>query len=61
MNLFQNGFLVISTGYKLKRSVAWILRLKERLLKRSTCKAPLTVDEIESAENVIIQSVQRDY
>ena len=25
------------------------------------CKAPLTVDEIESAENVIIQSVQRDH
>ena len=35
--------------------------LKELLLKRSTCKASLTLDEIESAETVIIQSVQRDH
>ena len=54
---FSERFSRFSTWYKLKRSVGWILRLKELLLKRSTCKAPLTVDEIESAENVIIQSV----
>ena len=58
---FSERFSRFLTWYKLKRSISWILRLKELLLKRSTSKAPLTVDEIESAENVIIQSVQCDH
>ena len=54
-------FSRFSSWYKLKRAVAWILKLKEILRKRVTSKTPLTTDEIESAEIVIIQCVQRDH
>ena len=48
-----------SSLYRLQKSVAWLLRLKGRLLKRSVEEGPLTVDEIERALAEIIKIVQR--
>ena len=54
----NDRFARFSSWYRLKRSVAWILRLKRRLLKRPIPKGQLTVDELDKAERAIIQCVQ---
>ena len=53
-------FARFSSFYRLKKAVAWLLRLRGRLLKKSVCNGPLTVDEIAHSEMVIIQTIQRE-
>ena len=53
-------FARFSSFYRLKKAVAWLLRLRGRLLKKSVCNGPLTVDEIANSEMVIIQTIQRE-
>jgi len=58
-DMFLNDrFSRFSSWYRLKRSVAWILRLKKRLLKRPTNEGTLTVSELNNVKNAIIQCVQ---
>ena len=55
----EDRFARISTWHKLRKVVAWILRLKNRLLKSKSNKTgPLTVEEIERAETAIISNTQ---
>ena len=48
-----------SSWYKLKRAVAWLLRLKSVLRKQKTSKGGLTVDEINQAQIVIVKHAQQ--
>ncbi|XP_074649414.1 uncharacterized protein LOC141904651 [Tubulanus polymorphus] len=62
-----NSFSQFSSWYKLKKCVAWILRLKSRLLSRvrkidSVVKSNrITVSELRRAENAILGYVQKRY
>ena len=47
-----------SGRYKLKRALAWILRIKCKLLHRSTSIGFLTVEEMRNAEHVVLRYVQ---
>ena len=49
-----------STWYKLKKSVAWILRLKNKLLHKGIAFQSISVDELDRAEEEIIKCVQQD-
>ena len=46
--------------FRLKKAVAWLLRLRDKWLKREIRKGPLTVDEIIQAETSIIKTIQRE-
>jgi hypothetical protein len=50
-----------SSWIQLKKRVAWLLRTKDRLLKRSVPSSCITVEEMKNAENVIIRAIQRRY
>ena len=56
----EERFARFSSFYRLKRIVAWILRLKGRLLHRPMATGPLTVDEMHQAEMTVIAAVQRE-
>ena len=57
---FDFRFCRFSSWKRLRSSVAWILRLKLKLRrKRAVPEGPLSVDELEEAENEIIACVQR--
>ena len=56
----EESFARFSSFYRLKRTVAWILRLKGRLLRRPVPTGPLTVDEMHQAEMTVIAAVQRE-
>ena len=47
-----------SSWYKLKKALAWMLRIKCKLLHRSTSTDFLTVEEIRNAEHVVLRYVQ---
>lgn len=47
-----------SSWYDVKRSVAWLLRLKDYLRRRVNVKGRLSVDELEVAENLVLHHVQ---
>ena len=47
-----------SSWYKLKKALAWILRIKCKLLHRSTSRDFLTVEEMRNAEHVVLRYVQ---
>ena len=53
-------FACFTSFYRLKKAVAWLRQLRGRLLKKSVCNGPLTVDEIAHSEMVIIQIIQRE-
>ena len=54
-------FARFSPLYRLKKSVAWILRLCGKLLKQKTNSGPLTVNELTCAETTIIKAVQQEF
>ena len=56
----EERFARFSSFYRLKRTVAQILRLKGRLLRRPVPTGPLTVDEMHQAEMTVIAAVQRE-
>ena len=56
----EERFARFSSFYRLKRTVARILRLKGRLLRRPVPTGPLTVDEMHQAEMTVIAAVQRE-
>ena len=58
---FERRFARFSSFYRLKKAVAWILRLRNKWLKRSTSSGSLTVDEIEKAEVAIISTIQQEF
>ena len=47
-----------SSWNRLKRSVGWLLRIRDHLCKRNPEKGPLSVSEIHAAETVILKHVQ---
>ena len=47
-----------SSWYKLKKALAWILRIKCKLLHRSTSTDFLVVEEMRNAEHVVLRYVQ---
>ena len=51
-------FCRYSSWTRLQKAVAWILRLKSKLLRKSIPAGPLTVDELEEAEHAIFSAVQ---
>ena len=51
-------FARFSSWHRLKTAVAWILRLKNCLMKKDILNGPLTVEEMNNAERIIIQCVQ---
>ena len=54
-------FSRFSTWYKLKGSVAWILRLQNKLLHKEIAFQSILVDELDRAEKEIIKKcVQRE-
>jgi len=53
-------FSRFSTWYELKRSVAWILRVRDKLLRKDLTLTPISVDELERAERAILECVQRE-
>ena len=47
---------------RLRRAVAWLLRIKSTLLKRSCCNGELKISEIKDAETLLVTYVQsREY
>jgi len=56
----EQRFERFSSFYKLKKAVAWILRLKGKSFKALTHYGPLTVDEISEAEIAIIKAIQKE-
>ena len=48
------------TWYELRRSVAWLLRVKDKLLCREITPQSISVDELDRAENEIIECVQKE-
>ena len=56
----EKRFARFSSFYRLKRTVARILRVKGRLLSRPVSIGPLTVDEMHQAEMTVIAAVQRE-
>ena len=56
----EQHFSRFSSLYRLKRVVAGILRLRNKLLRRPIREGSLTVDEITLAESAIITAVQRE-
>ena len=51
-----------SSWYRLKRGVAWILKIKERLMKPKQATADsqqLSADDMKAAEIAIVRSIQR--
>ena len=56
----KERFARFSSFYRLKRTMARILRLKVRLLRRPVPTGPLTVDEMHQAEMTVIAAVQRE-
>ena len=59
-SLMEVKFSRFSTWYKLKKSVAWILRLKNKLLHKEIAFQSISVDELDRAEKEIIKCVQQD-
>ena len=56
----ESKFSRFSTWYKLRRSVAWLLRVKDKQLRRETTSQAISVDELDRAENEIIKCVQKE-
>ena len=52
-------FNLFSSWYRLKLSIAWILRCKKYLQKVNTVNGPITVEELNVAEKEIIVLVQK--
>lgn len=48
-----------SSWYRLKRAVAWWMKLIRRLRNKDQGSSPLSVDEIQEAEMVVVKHVQR--
>ena len=51
-------FARVSSWYRLTKAVAWILRLKSKLRKKTVTTGSLSVEEISCAEDAIIKAVQ---
>ena len=58
-SLMEVKFSRFSTWYKLKKSVAWILR-KNKLLHKEIAFQSISVDELDQAEKEIMMCVQQD-
>ena len=56
----ETRFSRFSTWYKLKRSVAWILRISDKLQRKKITFKPISVDELDRAEKAIIQCIQQE-
>ena len=48
-----------SSFYKLKKAVAWLLRVRDCLLQRDTNRGPISNPELKTAENLLIHFVQK--
>ena len=57
----EGRYARFSSLYRLKKAVAWILRLKGKLLKRTVNNCPLTVDELSFAQISIIKAIQSEF
>ena len=57
----EQRFSRFSSWFRLKKSVAWLLRLRDTLRLKSVPKGALTVEELAKAENVIIKLTQQRY
>ena len=47
-----------SSWYKLKKALSWILRVRNALLHRTSCKGLISVDELKESERIILRHVQ---
>ena len=47
-----------SSWYKLKKALSWILRVRNVLLHRTSCKGLISVDELKESERIILRHVQ---
>ena len=47
-----------SSWYKLKRALSWILRVRNALLHRTSCKGLISVDELKESKRIILRHVQ---
>ena len=47
-----------SSWHKLKKALSWILRVRNALLHRSSCKGLISVDELKESERIILRHVQ---
>ena len=56
----ESKFSRFPTWYELRRSVAWLLRVKDKLLRRETTSQAISVDELDRAKNEIIKCVQKE-
>jgi len=54
-------FARFSSLYQLKKAVAWILRLRGKLLKHKVNVGPLTVNELSCAQTAIIKAAQHEF
>ena len=54
----ESKFSCFSTWYELRRNVAWLLRVKDKLLRREITSQAISVDELDHAENEIIKCMQ---
>jgi len=57
----KRRFARFSSLYQLKKAVAWILRLRGKLLKHKVNVCPLTVNELSCAQTAIIKAAQREF
>ena len=56
----ESKFSRFSTWYELRKSVAWLLCVKDKLLRREITSQAISVDELDCAENKIIKCVQEE-
>ena len=56
----ESKFSRFSTWYELRRRVAWLLRVKDKLSRREITSQTISVDELDRAENEIIKCVQKE-
>ena len=47
-----------SSWYKLKKALSWILRVRNALLHRTSCKGLISVDELKESKRIILRHVQ---
>ena len=47
-----------SSWYKLKRTLSWILQVRNALLHRTSCNCLISVDELKESERIILRHVQ---
>ena len=48
----------LSSWYRLKKALSWILRVRNVLLHRASCKGLISVDESKESERIILRHVQ---